>query len=66
MYNLETYSILVDVDDLVSHACVMLDFLVAIRHRLVVGVLDAALDVAKEQSLTPFDVPLSRWVPWLD
>ena len=48
MYSLETYSILVDVDDLVSHACVMLDFLVAIRHRLVVGVLDAALDVAKE------------------
>ncbi len=41
-----TYSIFVDVDDLVSHARIVLDLLVSVGHCLIISVLDAALDVA--------------------
>jgi len=37
----------------------MLNLLVPIAHRLVVGVLDAALDISEQESLTPPNEPLS-------
>ena len=37
----------------------MLDLAVSIAHRLVVSVLNAALDVAKEEGLFPFQEPLT-------
>lgn len=40
----------------------MLNLLVPVAHGLVVGVLDAALDVAEEQSFTPLEEPLARGV----
>ena len=44
----------------------MLDLAVSIAHRLVVRVLDAALDVAKEEGLFPFQEPLTWWVARLN
>ena len=41
----------------------MLNLLVTVAHRLVVGVLDAALDIAEEKSFSPFEEPLTGWVP---
>ena len=37
----------------------MLDLAVSIAHRLVVSVLDAALDVAKEERLLPSQEPFT-------
>ena len=54
--------ILVYVHNLVRHRSVLLDLLVPIAHRFVVGVLNAALDVTKNEGLTPADEPLSRGV----
>ena len=39
----------------------MLNLLVTVAHRLVVGVLDAALDIAEEKSFSPFEEPLTGW-----
>lgn len=40
----------------------MLDLLVTVAHGLVVGVLDATLDIAEEKSFSPFEEPLTGWV----
>ena len=54
--------ILVDVDNLVGRVrAVDLDHLVPVGHGLAVRVLHAALEVAQEQGLPPFEEPLSRW-----
>jgi len=63
--SLTTYSVFVDVDDLIGHRGIVFNLLVAIAHGLVVGVLDAALNVAKEESFAPLPEPLTRGVPWL-
>ena len=44
----------------------MLNLAVSIAHRLVVSVLDAALDVTKEEGLSPSKDPLTWWVTRLD
>ena len=58
--------ILVDIDDLVSHACIVLNLLIPVAHRLIVSVLNATLDVAEKQGLSPSDEPFTRWVAWLN
>ena len=51
--------ILVNIDDLVGHAGIMLNLLVPVAHRLIVRVLDATLDITQKQRLSPSDEPLA-------
>lgn len=54
--------IFIDVDNLVRHCGIHLNLLVPIAHSLIVGVLDAALNIAEQQGLSPPHIPLSRRV----
>ena len=54
--------ILVNIDDLVGLAGIVLNLLVPVAHCLIVGVLNAAFDVTEQQGLPPANEPLARWV----
>ena len=51
--------ILVNIDDLISHASVMLNLLIPVAHRLIVRVLNATLDVTEKQGFSPADEPFT-------
>ena len=55
----ESKGIFINVYDLVGHGTIVLDLAVSIAHRLVVRVLDAALNVAEEEGLFPSQEPLT-------
>ena len=58
-FQIRRQGILINIDNLIRHTCIMLNLLVPVAHRLIVSVLDATLDIAEEQGLPPADEPLS-------
>lgn len=46
LFQVRCQSVLINIDDLIRHACIMLNLLVPVTHRLIVSVLDTTLDIA--------------------